>query len=125
MDQSPSTAPIISFVLPDIMKNTDLDKLKAWIADAQETIQKASREKMQKVRLLTDARALTTYDPDAMQLLMGYMQHNAPFVERSAVIESPENVLIKAGTEVTAKIAQRDNIKLFKTPEEAKVWLES
>ena len=62
-----------------------------------------------------------TYEAGALSVLAEYMNENKPYVEKSAAYGAKEMTALAA--DVVSAMAKRDDIKFFKTREEAFAWL--
>ena len=75
-----------------------------------------------KLRSLIDLTGFDgTYVPKAIAILATYMKSNTQFVSQSAAFGGQDSTTLAAN--IIASIAGRDNLKFFKTREEAEAWL--
>jgi hypothetical protein len=86
-------------------------------------ISKLSEKQGKKIKILLDMTQFTgEYSAEAVQLLTDFAKHNSKYVEKTASFGGSEKV--KTAGEIIMSLSQRENIKICKTEDEARAWLE-
>jgi len=102
-----------------IMEN--LSQFTEWTENLKKTIKETFLKKNKKVLVLADISGLRKYDSEVMVQLATTMRENEPYVFRNATYGGSQYV--KMAEDVVAALSGRNNLKSFKTREEALNWL--
>ena len=100
----------------------DLQDLKNWSEDVKKTILKTNIDFKNKIKVLIDIKNLQGYtDPQVLIILGDLMKVDSPYVLKTASFGGsyPQEM----AQEVIKAVAERDNLKNFKTEKEARIWL--
>ena len=105
----------------------DLASMKASVMEAEETIKSLFSKEGRKIKILLDmSEWYMGHDMEAdsqiMELMTLFARQNSTFVNRTAAFGGPSEA--QSAGEIVASFADRDNIRFFKTKEEALAWLE-
>lgn len=102
-----------------------LDALKEAVEAGKKAIEAAYHRTGARIDTLFDLSGFTgEYAIEAMDIMADFARRDTPFVRRTAAFGAPSMKGAMAG-EVTAAFAGRENIKFFRTKDEALAWLES
>lgn len=125
IEATPSGQPLVRAVLGGSLTGDDLALLKSWAEGLQGAIKEAGTAKNNGkcVRVIIDLSAFETYtDPQVLTVLADLMKHDDQYVYRTATWGgSTLHVMVE---NIIRTMAGRDNLKNFKTQEEAMKWLE-
>ncbi|MGC9605176.1 MAG: hypothetical protein ABSF56_00215 [Minisyncoccia bacterium] len=114
--------PLVHAVLGGTFSVGELPLIKAWAEGLGKTIKDASGGKNRSVCVIIDFSSLESYeDPKVIEMLVGLMENDLPYIYRTATWGA--NLRTQMAEQVVRVMAKRDNIKDFKTKEEALAWL--
>jgi hypothetical protein len=114
--------PLVHAVLGGTFGVEERPLLKAWAEGLGKTIKDSSGGKNGSVSVIIDFSSLENYeDPKVVDILVDLMSKDSPYVRRTATWGA--NISNKMAEQVVRVMAERDNIKDFKTKEEALAWL--
>jgi hypothetical protein len=104
------------------LDSTNFEILKVQVENAKKLVKEESEKQGKKLPILFDLTDFTgTYNVGAMLAMKGLEEHNRPFSLKTAVYGGSAAAQVAA--ELTLELIGRDNLKLFKTKEEALAWL--
>lgn len=109
-------------ILAGSLSSEFIEPLKTSVRVATQMTKNYFEQKKQKVKILFDMTTFTgEYSIGAFEIMVSFARETKPFVERTACFGGP-TIGLAAGEMVTT-LSGRDNIKFFKTKEEALAWL--
>jgi hypothetical protein len=113
---------LVELTISGVVTAEDIAELKSTLVEISEQISDQYRKTQQKVTILIDITHFTgEYDKEALNLMTQFAKQNRLFVSKTASFGGPDKARL-AG-EVVAGMAERDNIRLCDTREEAMKWL--
>ena len=113
---------VVRSVLAGTFGRDDLGALSGWADGLYSAVKEAGAGKDHSVGILVDISGLETYtDPSVITLLSDLMKKDVKFVRRTATFGGTEAQ--EMALQVIQVMAQRDNLKNFKTEAEAVKWL--
>ena len=113
---------IVRAMLGGTMGPDDTKLVGAWAEGLGQAVKKLHDEKGQKVGVLIDLRTLQTYtDPEILPILAKLMKEDDALVYRTATFGG--NVIHEMVEKIISSMSGRNNLKNFKTEEEALSWL--
>ncbi len=99
-----------------------IEDFKAELEIASNAIQNAFKETGKKLHIILDMAEFSgNYSLDSLTALVDFAKGNVPYVEKTASFGGSDKVNM-AG-EIAIVLSHRDNVKIFKTKEEALAWL--
>lgn len=123
IDEKEEKNGLVFLIIEGMFGTEDLPALKKWSEDVQKTILKTNIDFKNKIKVLIDIKNLQGYtDPQVLLILGDLMKVDSPYVAKTASFGGsyPQEM----AQEVIKAVAERDNLKNFKTEKEARKWLE-
>lgn len=113
---------LVSMRILGSLDSTNFEILKSQVESAKKLVKEESEKRGRKLLILFDLTEFTgTYNVGAMLAMKGLEEHNRPYSLKTAVFGGSAAAQVAA--ELTLELIGRDNLKLFKTKEEALAWL--
>lgn len=113
---------VVSMRLVGTLDSTNFEILKSLVEGAKKMVKEESEKRGKKLPILFDLTDFTgTYNVGAMLAMKSLEEHNRPYSLKTAVFGGSAAAQVAA--ELTLELIGRDNLKLFKTKEEALAWL--
>lgn len=104
------------------LDSTNFEILKSLVESAKKLVREESEKQGKKIPVLFDLTEFTgTYNVGAMLAMKGLEEHNRPYTLKTAVFGGSPAAQVAA--ELTLELIGKDNLKLFKSKEEALAWL--
>lgn len=122
VDTSEAKNGLILLTIGGMFGTENIPELQKWSEDVQKNILKTNIDFKEKVKVLIDIKDLKGYtDPEVLLILGKLMRLDSPYVARTASFGGsyPQEM----AQEVIKAVAERDNLKNFKTEKEARSWL--
>lgn len=115
---------ILPLAISGLYESRDVDSLKSWSEGVQRETKDLSERLQKKIRVLIDLRAAIGYtDPKVLIVFAELMKANDPYVLKTATFGGTKEH--EMAEEMIKMFALRNNLKNFKTEEEAITWLNS
>jgi hypothetical protein len=113
---------IVRALVGGTLGNDDVKLVQAWADGLNAAITKLHTEAKQPVGVLIDLRSMETYtNPQIVPILVKLMKDDNPHVLRTATFGG--NVVHEMIERIISSLANRNNLKNFKTEDEALAWL--
>lgn len=111
---------IIHLKLGDLISK-DFTVLRIWTNKVKRTVITLYNKTDKKVRTLVDITDIKKYDAEAYLILSKLMQDNEQYTSKTATFGGDEYII--AAQDILLALSGRNNLKNFKTKEEAINWL--
>lgn len=115
---------ILPLSISGLYQSSDVEGLKNWSQGVQKDTKVLSERLGKKVKVLIDLRTAIGYtDPRILIVFAELMKANDPYVLKTATFGGTKEH--EMAEEIIKMFALRNNLKNFKTQEEALTWLNS
>ncbi len=113
---------IVRAILGGTLDNSEVKLMRAWAEGLNVAVKNLHKQTGNKVGVLIDLRTMETYtDPEVVSILVKLMKDDNEHIYRTATFGG--NVIHEMTEKIITVMAGRDNLKNFKTEEEAVEWL--
>lgn len=113
---------ILSLAISGLYESKDIDSLKTWSEGIKKDAREMSEHLGRKVKVLVDLRGAIGYtDPRVLIVFAELMKANDPYVLKTATFGGTKEH--EMAEEMIKMFAFRNNLKNFKTEEDARAWL--